>query len=228
LRSEIRKRTDKPIKHVVVTHVHPDHGFGVAAFDEDAPSVVGHYRLRAALQARGDFYRQRLVEILGEQSVGRVVPPTQEVGVDGAEIDLGGRTVRFTAHGTAHTDCDLSMIDTATGLLFAADLLFVGRVPSLDGSLLGWLKETQRLQAFGAAKAVPGHGPAIVELAPAMADLERYLTSLRDDTRRAIAEGRPIDEAVETVARSEGDRWNLFDDYHGRNVIQAYSELEWE
>jgi quinoprotein relay system zinc metallohydrolase 2 len=228
LRSQIRKRTDKPIKHVVITHMHPDHCFGAAAFDADRPNVVGHHRLRAALEARGEFYRERLIDLLGETEVGRIVLPTQEIGNDGAEIDLGDRVVRFTAHGAAHTDCDLSMMDTATGLLFAADLLFVGRVPSLDGSLLGWLKEVQRLRAMSATKAVPGHGPTIVEFAPAMSDLERYLASLRDDTRQAIAEGRPIEEAIQTVAPSERGRWNLFDDYHGRNVIQAYKELEWE
>jgi quinoprotein relay system zinc metallohydrolase 2 len=228
LRSEVLKRTDRPIRHVVITHVHPDHCFGAAAFDEDRPNVIGHYRLRAALQARGEYYRDRLVEILGEAEVGRIVYPTQEIDGEGAEIELGGRSVRFTAHGTAHTVCDLSMVDTASGLLLASDLLFVGRVPSLDGSLLGWLGELQRLEASGAAKAVPGHGPAIVACAPAVADLKRYLTILRDETRAAIAEGRSIEEAVATVGQSERGRWNLFDDYNGRNVTQAYKELEWE
>jgi quinoprotein relay system zinc metallohydrolase 2 len=228
LRSELRRRTDKPISHVVISHVHPDHCFGASAFAEDGPNIIGHRRLRAALQARGEYYRERLVEILGEAEVGRIVFPTQEVGNGGAEIDLGGRTVRFTAHGTAHTVCDLSMVDSASGLLFASDLLFVGRVPSLDGSLLGWLAEIRRLQAMGVARAVPGHGPLVVDGAPAMADLNRYLTVLRDETRRAIAENKSIEEAVATVGQSERGRWSLFDDYHGRNVTQAFKELEWE
>ncbi|GEP02252.1 quinoprotein relay system zinc metallohydrolase 2 [Methylobacterium oxalidis] len=227
LRAEIRKRTEKPIRHVVLTHVHPDHCFGAAAFAEDKPAFIGHHALRAALDARGDYYRQRLVDILGPEKAGSVVYPTQAV-TDGAEIDLGDRTLRLTAHGTAHTNCDLSMIDTASGLLFPADLLFVNRVPSLDGSLLGWLREAERLKATGAARAVPGHGPASVDLAPALADLTRYLGLLRDETRKAIAEDVPIEKAVQTVAQSERDRWVLFDAYNGRNVTQAFKELEWE
>jgi quinoprotein relay system zinc metallohydrolase 2 len=228
LRAEIRRRTDRPIRHVVVSHVHPDHGFGAAAFDEDRPNVVGHWRLAGALAARGEFYRRRLVELLGEADAGWPVPPTQEVGEAGAEIDLGGRVVRLTAHGIAHTDCDLSMLDTATGMLLPADLLFVGRVPALDGSLSGWLAECARLRATGAARAVPGHGPAVVELAPALAELERYLGVLRDETRAVIARNEPIEAAAEVVAQSERGRWTLFRDYNGRNVIQAYKELEWE
>ncbi|MCJ2037002.1 quinoprotein relay system zinc metallohydrolase 2 [Methylobacterium sp. J-068] len=227
LRGEIRRRTDKPISHVVLTHVHPDHCFGAAAFAEDKPVYVGHHALRAALDARGNYYRTRLVEILGADRAGSVVYPTLEVK-ESTEIDLGGRTLRFTAHGAAHTNCDLSMRDSASGILFPADLLFVTRIPSLDGSLVGWLKEAEVLRAMDAVKAVPGHGPTLVDFAPAMDDLTRYLTTLRDETRRAIAADMPIEKAVRTVGQAERDRWVLFETYNGRNVTQAFKELEWE
>ena len=38
----------------------------------------------------------------------------------------------------------------------------------------------------------------------------------------------PIERAVATVGQSERARWALFDAYNGRNVTQAYKELEWE
>ncbi|SCW65984.1 quinoprotein relay system zinc metallohydrolase 2 [Rhizobium mongolense subsp. loessense] len=227
LRSQIRKRTNKPIRHVVLSHVHPDHCFGASAFAEEQPEFIGHHALSRALDARGSYYHERLVEILGPESVGGIVYPTREIE-DVAEVDLGDRIVRITAHDTAHTDCDLSMFDTSTGTLFPADLLFVDRVPSLDGSLPGWLNEAKRLEGIGAARAVPGHGPAIVDFGPAMAKQVRYLTVLRDETRKAIAEGVGIDKAGRVVAAGEAEGWALFDDYNGRNVIQAYKELEWE
>ncbi len=227
LRAEIRKRTSKPISHVVMTHVHPDHCFGAAAFAEAQPEFIGHHALRPALEARGSYYHQRLAEVLGKENAGSLVYPTREVD-DVAEVDLGDRLIRITAHRTAHTDCDLSMLDTSTGTLFPSDLLFVDRIPSLDGSLPGWLAEAERLAKLGAARAVPGHGPAMVEFEPAMAIQRRYLTALRDETRTAIAEGVAIDEASRTVAAGEGEGWALFEDYHSRNVIQAYKELEWE
>ncbi|HEX5997941.1 MAG TPA: quinoprotein relay system zinc metallohydrolase 2 [Hyphomicrobiaceae bacterium] len=227
LRAEIRRRTDKPIRHVVISHVHPDHAFGAAAFAEDQPAFIGHPGLRAALETRGAYYRRRLIEVLGAERAGSVVYPT-EMAQDGAEIDLGDRVLRLIVHGKAHTDCDLSLIDSETGLLLPADLLFVGRVPSLDGSLKGWLNEMDRLQRLGVNRAVPGHGPAVVELEPALADLRRYLTLLRDETRKAIAAGVSIRDAGRDVAQAERGRWAVFDEYHERNVIQAYKELEWE
>ncbi len=227
LRAEIARRTDKPIRHVVMSHVHPDHCFGAAAFAADKPNYIGHHGLRAALEARGEYYRTRLADVLGADRAGSVVYPTQAVD-GGAEIDLGDRTLRFTAHAPAHTACDLSMIDSRSGLLFTGDLLFVGRIPSLDGDLRGWLKEIERLKSMGAAQGVPGHGPVRVELAPAFANLARYLGTLRDETRKAIAADIPIDKAVGSVAQSERGRWDLFDDYNARNVTVAYKELEWE
>ena len=93
------------------------------------------------------------------------------------------------------------MLDPDAGLLFPADLVFVGRVPSLDGSLPGWLAELDALEALGARSAVPGHGPALVDLATAIAPLRRYLDDARATTSAAaIAEGRPITEATATAA----------------------------
>ncbi|MCJ2014598.1 quinoprotein relay system zinc metallohydrolase 2 [Methylobacterium sp. J-076] len=227
LRGEIAKRTDKPVTHVVLSHVHPDHAFGAGAFTADKPVFIGHAKLKEALDARGEFYRRRLVELFGEERTGPVVYPTMAVA-DTAEVNLGDRTLSFTAHGPAHTTSDLSMRDSASGLLFPADLLFVDRIPSLDGSLKGWLKELERVKASGATHAVPGHGPVRVELAPAVAALTAYLTALRDGTKAAIAKDVPIDKAVDTVAHDQGDKWKLFEHYNRRNITVAYQELEWD
>jgi len=227
LRDQIRQKTDRPIRHVVLSHVHPDHSFGACAFVDDRPEFIGHARLKPALEARGAFYKDKLSEVLGAGNVGPVVMPTREIGPEGGEVDLGDRKFDFQAHGTAHTDCDLSMMDRSSGLLFPADLLFVKRAPSLDGSLLGWLKELDALEALGAKTIVPGHGPMTVDQ-KAFGDLRRYLTVLRDQTRKAIKDGKSIDEAIETVGASEKDNWTLFSDYNSRNATQAYKELEWE
>ena len=227
LRAAVRARTDRPIRYVVLSHVHPDHVFGAGAFRGDAPVFVGHARLPGALAERGEFYRRGLADILGAGEAGEYVVPTLLVA-DTEKIDLGGRRLALQAHGAAHTDNDLSVLDPRTGTLWAADLLFVDRIPSLDGRLTGWLKELQKLKALPATRAVPGHGPIIVPWPEAAGDEERYLTTLLREVRAAIARGDDIEAAVRTVAQGERGRWALFDDYNGRNVTVAYKELEWE
>jgi quinoprotein relay system zinc metallohydrolase 2 len=210
-----------------MTHVHPDHVFGAPAFQTDKPQFVGHAALPRALALRGDFYRKRLEETLGKGRAGGIVAPTMLVQTH-TEIDLGGRTLTLTAHSLAHTDCDLSVLDQNTSTLWASDLLFVKRVPSLDGSLRGWLKELAALQAVPARRAVPGHGPTGVNWPSGAKDLERYLGTLLRETKEAIAKGMDLEAAVGTVAQGERSRWTLFDDYNGHNVTQAFKELEWE
>jgi quinoprotein relay system zinc metallohydrolase 2 len=227
LRASIRQATGLPVRYVLMSHVHPDHVFGAGAFSADHPTYVGHAGLPRALSLRWEYYRARTEAILGKDTVGALVLPTMLVR-DQAQIDLGGRVLQLTAHGIAHTDSDLSAFDRQTGTLIASDLLFVRRVPSLDGSLKGWLKELARLKSIAARRAVPGHGPTSVDWPLGCRDLERYLGVLLRETRAAIAKRRDIDAAVKTVGLSERGRWALFDDYNGHNVIQAFKELEWE
>lgn len=227
LRAAVRAATPLPIRYVVLTHIHPDHLFGAGAFLDDAPVFVGHARLPQAQAARGAFYQSALDGVVGAGRAGPVVAPTLLVA-DAAKLDLGGRVLSLRAHGPAHTDNDLSVLDEATGTLMSADLVFVERVPSLDGDLRGWLRELAVLKAVGAARVVPGHGPLRLSWADASGPIEGYLTTLLTQTRAAIRDGVPIEDAVGTVAASERGRWALFDDYNGRNVTEAYKELEWE
>ena len=79
LRAAIREHTTLPIRHVVMSHAHPDHVFGAGAFLDDKPAFVGHARLAAALATRGDYYRERLEAVLGPGAAGPAVMPTLEV-----------------------------------------------------------------------------------------------------------------------------------------------------
>ena len=227
LRATIQAKTKLPIKYVIMTHGHPDHIFGGSAFAADHAIYVGHQRLPGMMAERGDYYRKNLAEIVGKEHAGDFVVPTLLVSGD-TELDLGSRTLEVTAHQTAHTDTDIMVLDRRTGTLWTGDLLFVGRVPSLDGSLTGWLNEIEQLKQLKAVRAVPGHGPVSVPWPAALDDEERYLTALADGTRAALEKGVDIEQAVTTVAQDERSKWALFDAYNGRNVTEAFRELEWE
>lgn len=227
LRAAIRAVTHRPIRYVILSHIHPDHILGAPAFEAENPVFVGHARMPGALAERGGFYRRELGRIIGREQAGDYVVPTVTVA-DTTELDLGGRKLLLHAHGAAHTDNDLSILDGQTGTLWAADLLFVGRVPSLDGSLLGWLHELDVLKAMPATRAVPGHGPVSVAWPAGASDEERYLRALLRDTRALIAAGVDIGDAPRRVAQDQRGRWLLFDDYNGHNATVAFKELEWE
>ena len=228
LREAVRRVTDRPLRYVINTHMHPDHVLGNSAFEAEGVQFVGHRKLPRALSMRAETYLDQVKRLLGPAAEGtRIVLP--ELLVESRlTIDLGGRMLELEAHPTAHTDNDLTISDSASGTWFLGDLLFVGHVPTLDGSLKGWLAVLDELAARPAARAVPGHGPAGVDW-PAAAAAERgYLDVLRADVRRFIADGVPMGDAAERAGQSERHSWALFDEFNARNAIAAYHEFEWE
>lgn len=226
LREAVASVTDRPISHLIATHVHPDHCFGHAAFSDLDVRNIGHRNLPRALAARGPYYLESLAEISPDFSDTAYAAP-QETVSDTMRIDLGNRPLLVKAWPPAHTDNDLTIFDDRTGLLWAADLLFAGRLPTLDGSLTGWLAALDVLLSPAVRQVVPGHGPVSDGIAAIEAE-RSYLMRLRDGVRTAIDDGLDISETLVRLKDDNTQNWLLFDTNHGRNIVAAYTELEWE
>jgi len=222
----IRRISPLPISHLVLTHNHPDHIFGASVFAEAGAEVVGHPNLPRALSDRQDAYSRTFTTEIGEAGflgthtafpVGRL-----------PEIDLGGRKLVLTAWPLAHSAADLTVQDDLTGILFTGDLVFDGHVPVLDGSLRGWQRALEGLEAQGADKIVPGHGGPVMNVEDGLAPMRDYLMALEEDTRRELDAGERMSDAVTRIARDQAPSWDLFDRFNARNATVAFSELEWE
>jgi quinoprotein relay system zinc metallohydrolase 2 len=224
----IRTITPKPVRYVILTHVHPDHWFGAAAFEGLGATFVGHRNLPRSLAARGEFYLQSFARYLGPlvKDV-RIVQPTLLVGSD-TLLDLGNRRVLVKAWKAAHTDNDLTVLDERSSVFFASDLVFLRHTPVVDGSLSGFLKVIEELRQVPARLVVPGHGPVGVDWPAALDAEQAYLARLTRDLRQLVAQGATIGEAADTAGQTEKPNWLLFDDYNARNATAGFAEVEWE
>lgn len=225
----IRARTDLPVSHVILTHIHPDHVFGAAPFVAMGARVWGHEDFNRALADRAENYLESLDRDIGQGAmIGTKVPEVTAPVAGRAEIELGGRVLVLEAWPMAHTGTDLTVHDVATDTLFAGDLLFDTHLPALDGSLRGWRAVLEGLQARDLARVVPGHGGPVLGWPDGGAATARYLSVLERDTRAAIAAGARLGDAVLEIAAGEAAHWALFDAYNARNATVAFTELEWE
>lgn len=227
LQQTIEATTDVPVCYVINSHIHYDHLLGNLPFKQDDVEFIGHDKLANAVVASQPFFLEEFADHLGEQPEQAIIEPTQSVN-ETLTLDLGDRQLDITAWPAAHTNTDLTIFDRQTRTLWAGDLLFMERMPALEGSLKGWLEVMQQLEQIPAERVVPGHGPASAPWPKALAAQRNYLNTLLEETRAAIRSGQFLDEALESVGQAEKQHWQLADQHHRRNISHAYSELEWE
>jgi len=230
LRAAIRRVTNKPICYVIISHVHPDHFFGTAAFLDDQPEIIGHQNLPRQFAARGRHYEMTLARDLGDVAQGsKVVMPTKTLAAGTSmTVDLGGREIEIRAWAPAHTDDDLSVLDLSTSTLWLGDLLFVDHTPVLDSNITGFLSVMQELRNLDVRHYVPGHGRSDAQWPAVMNPQQRYFELILIETRQAIRDNVRLMDAVNQIGYSQEQNWVNFETYHRRNVTTAYTELEWE
>ena len=137
--------------------------------------------------------------------------------------------LELRAWPTAHTDTDLTVLDTATGTLFAGDLLFMERIPVVDGSLLGWLAVMDELERLPAERVVPGHGPPSAPWPRRQHRRSAPISSTCATRCAPSCNGTgPWTRRLTRCRRRPGSGWRLAEGNHARNVTASFTELEWE
>ena len=229
LYAAIRRITDKPVSHVILTHMHPDHIYGAEVFAEAGAEIVAHRNLRSGVERRAGVWAESIPRQAGALAMlgTRAVLPDRTLAAP-EDIDLGSATLRLQPVATAHTDNDLTILHLESGVLFTGDLVFAELTPSLDGSLTGWLDWLDHPPRPMPSVIVPGHGPVRMPWDQGTAPLRAYLSALADQTRAAIRAGEAMSEVAAHVGVDHRDGWRGFDEINARNAIAAFKELEWE
>ena len=156
LKTVAEELTRQPVVRVYVTHLHPDHGMGVAAFD---PAIVAALPGTIADMKRdGSGFSDALYRLLGDWMRGTdLMLPARSI--DQANEEFGGRRLRLLSL-SGHSAADLALLDERTGTLIAGDLLFLDRAPSTPtANLERWRESLSALAALPHQGAIPGHGP---------------------------------------------------------------------
>ena len=233
LRQAILRVTDKPILYVINTHVHPDHIFGNAAFVQAningvKPQFVGHAKLPDAMELRKEAYDKLNIKYLGADAKGSEIVKPSLLIKERIKLDLGDRMLTITPYPNAHTNTDITILDSKTDTLFTGDLLFIERTPVIEGDIKGLITAIDELKMVKVQQVVPGHGPVTREWLQALNNQQRYLTTLLQDIRANIKAGKSMENAMDTAAEAERNNWQLFEIANRRNVNTIYPALEWE
>jgi len=156
-----KKLTGKPVARVYLTHLHPDHTYGDAAFQP--VQIAATPALIAELKSEGPGFSDGMYRLLGDWMRGTELHIPGHVIATPRET-IGGRTLRMLTLA-GHSGADLAIYDEATKTLIAGDLVFHDRAPSTPhADLPRWRTSLDTLKGLGQARVVPGHGP--IDLTP--------------------------------------------------------------
>lgn len=223
LLDEIARVTPQPVTHVVVTHYHADHIYGLQEFRKRGARIVAQ---RAALEyihsdtaaSRLQASRAELAPWIDAQT--ELTVPDQ--WIDGrTELVVGGTRLVLQPVGPAHTPEDTVVFLPAEGVLFAGDMMFRGRVPFVgQADSRQWIAALDVLLKMEPKVVVPGHG-ALSTTARQDLELTRdYLAYLRESMGAAARDMEPFEEAY---ARTDWSRFEHLPLFRAANRMNAYN-----
>lgn len=227
--AEIRKITPQPITHVIVTHYHADHIYGLQTFKAQGARIIAH---RAALEylnsetarLRLEVSRQNLAPWVNAQT--RLVEADEWIEGD-KELVVGGVHFQIKPVGPSHTPEDLVIYLPAEKVLFAGDLVFRSRIPYVGkADSRHWITALDNLLAFDANVIVSGHGPLSLAARKDMQLTREYLVYLRATMGQAARNLEPFDDAYQTTDWSRFEHLPLFRAANRMNAYNTYLLLE--
>ena len=231
LLGEIQRITPLPVTHVIVTHYHADHIYGLQVFQAAGARILAHVKGRDYVGSdlaanRLETSRQEIGPWVDAQT--RVVPADDWL-TGPRELTLGGIRIQIKPMGPSHTPEDLAVYLPDEGVLFAGDLVFRGRIPFVGQADSGrWVNALNDMLALRPKVVVPGHGAASTQ---AVADMEltrAYLAHLRLSMGKAAKNMDPFDEAYKSTDWSAFDKVPLFGVLNRVNAYNTYLLMERE
>jgi glyoxylase-like metal-dependent hydrolase (beta-lactamase superfamily II) len=233
--NSIRCITDQPIRYLIVTHNHPDHAYGAAAFMEiEGITVIAHrgtvdYNHSATLESSVDYRRNMLAEDM------QGFKPLQADIYMNAEdfaskrIRLGEEVIDIYNTGQHHSYGDLIVHQVKPNIVWISDLAFNQRTTYMgDGNSAQILKaQDWLLQTFPhAALMVPGHGSAQTPPFPMVAKTHDYVARMRDAMQQAVDSGISMLDAVQGVEFEDWQDAPLYEMNQRANANFVYREME--
>jgi cyclase len=203
LAAAIKKLSNKPIRFVINTHVHPDHTGGNENFAKLGALVFSRDQLRARLEHPNPAAD-------GTPGKPAPAPALPVVTYDGpVSIHLDGENVRLLPIRSAHTDGDTLVSFTEHDILAVGDYYRGIGYPFVDLKSGGTLQGI--LDGLGATigrcgpktKVIPGHGP--VTDRNALVAQRDLILAVRDKVAALVAQNKSLEEVIAAKPTADFD-----------------------
>jgi glyoxylase-like metal-dependent hydrolase (beta-lactamase superfamily II) len=233
--STIRCITNRPVKYLIVTHNHPDHAYGAAAFMAiEGITIITHpgtidYNHSATLESSVDYRRQVLSKDMEDFKPLQADSYLTTEAFAKTRIRLGSEVIDIYNTGKHHSYGDLVVHQVNRKVLWIADLAFNQRTTFMgDGDSAQILKaQDWLLQTFPDTDlVVPGHGSAQRPPFPMIAKTHDYVIRMRNVMKKAVEDGDSMLDAVQAVEFKDWQHLPLYEMNQRANANFVYREME--
>ncbi len=213
----------RPVRYVALTHADPDHVLGMRTFV--GATVVGSARAAAVLRTPAVVDAYAAIDARNGGDPAAFAMPAVDVAFDDrATLDLGNVTLQATCVAPAHSPGDTLWWSPEERIAWSGDLVFHGCYPLVRTEVRRWLAALDRIEAWGPATVVPGHGEVA---APEVLEAQRrVLRSLLEQVAPLRAAGVSAAEAAERLADAPYRDLPLADERWAAAVAGAYGDLD--
>jgi glyoxylase-like metal-dependent hydrolase (beta-lactamase superfamily II) len=209
LKDEIKKRFNKPIRYLILSHDHSDHSSGGEVF-ADTATVIAHKNAKAT--------------IVGESRPTAVPDLTFS---DRMTVSLGGKQVELIYVGASHSDNLIVMNFPAERTLFVVDIVSVKRVAYKtlsDSYFPGWIDALKRIEAIDFDILAPGHGPMGIKAD--VAANRGYMSSLYHGVLNGLRTGETLGSLKSKLTLDGYKDWGRYEEWRPLNIEGIYKRIE--
>ena len=227
----VRQITDKPIRHVVLTHYHAVRVLGASAFA--GAEIIASDVCRAMTVERGqadtDSEIARFPRLFrGRDSIPGLTWPTLTFHKR-MTLWLGDLEVQIIHIGRSHTAGDTVVWLPQQRVLYSGDVVEFGATPYCgDAHFTDWPATLNATQALNPVALVPGRGRALTTEAECRQAIEgtRAFTSDLFQVVRAAGDAplKAVYDQAMAAMRPKYGHWVIFDHCMPFNVSRAYDE----
>ena len=231
--ARIRTVTDKPIRHVVLTHYHAVRVLGAAGYE--GAEIIASDATRAMIAERGqqdmDSEIGRFPRLFrGKESIPGLTWPHLTFHKR-MTLWMGSREVQIIHIGRSHTAGDTVVWLPKERVLFAGDTVEFGATPYCgDAHFADWPGTIDAIRALGAQALVPGRGRSLLtpsDVAEGLDGTAAFTGDLFAIARNAVAAGQDLQatyhQAMEQMRPKYG-HWVIFEHCMPFDVARAYDE----
>lgn len=230
---EIRKITDKPIKHIVLTHYHAERTHGASAYG--AGEIITSDLTKRMIEERGVADRAAALERSSGIFEGGEIPPDAVRPTisfaSSMSVNLGEQDVRIMHLGRGHTMGDIVVWVADAGVMFAGDLVERGSALYCgDAHLTDWPRALGRIVAFRPETLVPGSGQPVIGfegVLDVVRETSRFVETLRDTAVACVDSGLGLKDTYLAIDDAMAPRYSAYANYERHmpiNVARAYDE----